>query len=804
VWDSSDQGTGATTNWAHQSSLGAWTGGAGDVSGNMTGLTEQTTYVFRMMASSAALSATAWSEAGILTTPWENPRPVPVDPERTFLAEDGATVECTIREAAADSVTLVWAYSDQGETDVATWTSAPGGDSAALGAVAIDAAVSHAISGLDASTDYFYRFLAANSFGSNWTETASFETLPEWAPEGTVILLPNGDFTGDTLGNGSYNYGVGLDAGWLAKNGDNSGDGDWAIQVGTPGTMTQTASSGSGTRMGQGFSYAGLSQAPTGTGWNLVFSVGGTGGGPNEVWLWAGSDDGVGNDGETLIAGTSDSAPSANIVTGSWDLLVDTGPLASGSFHSIPISQDLANYDIMVLKIKGKSGGVGSVYTGFALTRPAATAAPVADFTASVTSGTAPLEVTFTDSSSNFPDSWEWDFDNDGTVDSTERNPTFTFNSVDTYDVKLTATNAIGPGNVTKTGFITVSVPVAPVADFTATPVSGAPPLAVSFTDTSSNFPDSWQWDFENDGTVDSTEQNPSHTYPAAGSYAVKLTVGNGSGSDSVTKTGFINVSGTFSGLINGDFSNTTLTHGVANETALDQGWYAKNADDGVRGDPRNWSAGATVGTAGLLTQVSNDGSNTRMGQYFSNALTGTGWSFEFDLGGTAKTVLMRVWAGTSAGNPNGNAINGGNNDPPDAGLVDSNGWTEIVNTGALDGAGHYVFSISQDLGDYDVMVIKIRGSGATTGTTYDNFQFVQASAPADIVITSVQQVGTDIVIEFTAAATTDYKLTESADLNGGFADTAPLIETTTDGSGVGILTWPIVRTKSFGRVEEK
>ena len=57
-----------------------------------------------------------------------------------------------------------------------------------------------------------------------------------------------------------------------------------------------------------------------------------------------------------------------------------------------------------------------------------------------------------------------------------------------------------------------------PVAGFSASPTSGQVPLAVQFTDTSAGSPTSWSWDF-GDGSAASTQQNPSHTYTAAGTY---------------------------------------------------------------------------------------------------------------------------------------------------------------------------------------------------------------------------------------------------------------------------------------------
>jgi PKD repeat protein len=79
-----------------------------------------------------------------------------------------------------------------------------------------------------------------------------------------------------------------------------------------------------------------------------------------------------------------------------------------------------------------------------------------------------------------------------------------------------------------------------PVADFSAAPLSGSAPLAVAFSDLSSNSPDSWSWDF-GDGT-NSSEQNPIHTYSAAGAYTVSLTASNSVGSDTNTKPDYIAV----------------------------------------------------------------------------------------------------------------------------------------------------------------------------------------------------------------------------------------------------------------------
>ena len=88
----------------------------------------------------------------------------------------------------------------------------------------------------------------------------------------------------------------------------------------------------------------------------------------------------------------------------------------------------------------------------------------------------------------------------------------------------------------------TVTVgPPRPVADFSGTPREGFAPLTVQFTDLSSNTPTSWNWDFGDGGA--STEQNPSHTYGAAGTYTVKLTATNDAGSDTKEKPDYVVVS---------------------------------------------------------------------------------------------------------------------------------------------------------------------------------------------------------------------------------------------------------------------
>jgi PKD repeat protein len=82
-------------------------------------------------------------------------------------------------------------------------------------------------------------------------------------------------------------------------------------------------------------------------------------------------------------------------------------------------------------------------------------------------------------------------------------------------------------------------------ADFTATPLSGAVPLQVQFTDASiaeNTTITTWQWDFNTDGTIDASTKNPSWVYNETGKFTVSLTVSDGDILDSEIKEQYITV----------------------------------------------------------------------------------------------------------------------------------------------------------------------------------------------------------------------------------------------------------------------
>jgi PKD repeat protein len=75
-------------------------------------------------------------------------------------------------------------------------------------------------------------------------------------------------------------------------------------------------------------------------------------------------------------------------------------------------------------------------------------------------------------------------------------------------------------------------------ARFTANVTTGGPPLTVHFTNTSAGDYTTSTWNFGDGAT--STEQNPSHTYAAIGTYTVTLTVGDGVETNTATYPSYI------------------------------------------------------------------------------------------------------------------------------------------------------------------------------------------------------------------------------------------------------------------------
>ena len=103
--------------------------------------------------------------------------------------------------------------------------------------------------------------------------------------------------------------------------------------------------------------------------------------------------------------------------------------------------------------------------------------------------------------------------------------------------------NLISAANLAATGVNTASQLC--TSNFSANKTVVCVGTNISFTDQSWNAAaTSWQWDFDNNSTVDATTQNPTYSYSAPGIYAVTLTVSDGVSTKTTTKTDYITVMG--------------------------------------------------------------------------------------------------------------------------------------------------------------------------------------------------------------------------------------------------------------------
>ncbi|MDF2437905.1 MAG: hypothetical protein K0Q95_2281, partial [Bacteroidota bacterium] len=114
-----------------------------------------------------------------------------------------------------------------------------------------------------------------------------------------------------------------------------------------------------------------------------------------------------------------------------------------------------------------------------------------------------------------------------------------------------------------------------PVTDFSANRTNICIGDCISFTDLSTGAPTSWSWSFPGAATTTSTLQNPTNIcYNTAGTYNVTLTATNANGSNPITKTAYITVSGTVALPLTEGFQGAFIPAGwVRNNPDADNTW---------------------------------------------------------------------------------------------------------------------------------------------------------------------------------------------------------------------------------------
>jgi PKD repeat protein len=251
--------------------------------------------------------------------------------------------------------------------------------------------------------------------------------------------------------------------------------------------------------------------------------------------------------------------------------------------------------------------------------------APVANFTADITSGLAPLLVNFTNLSTNATD-FAWDFGDGNT--STNTHPSNTYSNAGVFSVSLTAIGLAGTNAITFTNYITITnlPPPAPVANFIADITSGLAPLLVNFTNLSTNATD-FAWDFGDGNT--STNEHPSNTYSNTGEFSVSLTAIGLGGTNAVTFTNYITVTNlppppapvaNFIADITSGLAPLLVTFTNLSTNATDFAWDFGNGNTSTNEHPSNTYSNAGVFSVSL-TAIGLGGTNAVT---FTNYITVT------------------------------------------------------------------------------------------------------------------------------------------------------------------------------------
>jgi uncharacterized protein (TIGR02145 family) len=178
-----------------------------------------------------------------------------------------------------------------------------------------------------------------------------------------------------------------------------------------------------------------------------------------------------------------------------------------------------------------------------------------------------------------------------------------------------------------------------PNVDFSANQTNINTGSSINFTDLSSGNPTTWSWTFEGGTPSIATLQNPIIQYNTPGTYTVSLTASNATGSNTETKTAYIEVN-----IQNNQLPtiNTSAISGITNTTALSGGNITEQGGSAVTARGVCWSINPNPtitnsktidgsGTGSFISEITGLASNTtyHVRAYATNT-TGTAYGNEF------------------------------------------------------------------------------------------------------------------------------------------------------------------------------
>ena len=268
--------------------------------------------------------------------------------------------------------------------------------------------------------------------------------------------------------------------------------------------------------------------------------------------------------------------------------------------------------------------------------RSGAVDAPVAIFSASPTTGTAPILIEVDASASFGPDDiveYRWDWNSDGNADLITAVPTasHTFASGGTWTITLTVADSQGRSAHSTQQVNLDAPPTGPVAVITADVTTGEGPLTVNFSgadsyDQSGGSIVAWHWDWNNNGNADATGSTAAHTFPS-GNHTVRLTVENEEHETASTTLQITATAPLDSTVISLNFGNTHM--GVEDLAGVEPA--------------SRWN---NVGTGGMANLVDGAGSVTNAS---IPAFSAIGYSTDDDETQSGDHRLMRSYLGTQA-----------------------------------------------------------------------------------------------------------------------------------------------------------
>ncbi|HLZ54622.1 MAG TPA: PKD domain-containing protein, partial [Verrucomicrobiae bacterium] len=444
---------------------------------------------------------------------------------------------------------------------------------------------------------------------------------------------------------------------------------------------------------------------------------------------------------------------------------VDYGPLptnspfpagqADATLTITPINHgQTSDETVTVTLAPGSAYQVGSPSSG-TVTIHGLQPGPTASFTASPTSGQAPLSVQFNDTSSGNPVSWNWNF-GDGST-STTQNPSHTFGSAGSFTVTLTVANSSNQtSSASQTITVTNTTTTTLTASFTANPNSGQAPLPVQFTDTSSGNPTSWNWNF-GDGST-STTPSPSHTYNGAGSFTVTLTV-NGSSGQTSSASQTITVTN----------APAPVTASFSANPSSGQAPLSVQFTDTSSGNPTSWNWNFGDGTTSTTQNPSHTYSNAGT---FTATLTVTGSSGQTSSASHAITVTNAppppVTAGFSANPSSGQAPLNVQFTDQSSGPVTSWSWNFGDGTTSTTQSPSHTYNSA---GKFSA-TLTVTGSSGQTSSASHTITVTNAPPPptATVTVTASQPLATSLtpgVFSVTRNGSTSSALTVNYSLGG-------------------------------------